>query len=387
MAHVTVHSGMPDRRHRVALGDGHQRPDLAPEPHPRPRPVGSAARPRHRLRPGRTARTGDPRAPRRRRRQRRPPVVRRPAPAAAREGRPRDVRPREAHARRRHERRVQAPSDPHPAERRLLLPARRGLPGPLPVLLPRRFAHGATDHPRLRRPAADPGRSGRGRRDGWRHVGDRGPRSRGHDVRGVLLHRPAGARARHRFPRRDGRALRDARLGGSRAAAPDDEVRRRRRTARPAPPRPHPRPGVRERRRGRTVRGRDGPRSGPVAGARPARPRGVPRRPDDRPDHARRRLADRVRRPPRRGRRGTPRRRRPHGRVHHPPVHAQEQGRPARLVPGDEARPRRVHAQPQAREVRCGEVRLRPRHHARAARVVRRGLAERLPAARYLYWT
>ncbi len=55
---------------------------------------------------------------------------------------PRDVRPREAHARRRHERRVEASADPHPAERRLLLPARRGLPGPLPVLLPRRVARG-----------------------------------------------------------------------------------------------------------------------------------------------------------------------------------------------------------------------------------------------------
>jgi spore photoproduct lyase len=52
-------------------------------------------------------------------------------------------------------------------------------------------------------------------------------RGRGHDLRGLLLHRPPGHRAPHRLPRGDDRPRRHPRLGRGRGPAVHDEVRRR----------------------------------------------------------------------------------------------------------------------------------------------------------------
>ena len=65
-------------------------------------------------------------------------------------------------------------------------------------------------------------------------------RPRGDDVRGVLLHRPAGDRAPHRRPGHGDHPLRHPRLARSGAAAGDHQVRRRRGPAGPAARRPHP---------------------------------------------------------------------------------------------------------------------------------------------------
>ena len=81
----------------------------------------------------------------------------------------------------------------------------RGCPGPLPVLLPGRFAERPAGHPGLRQSRRRPGRHRHPRRPRARSPVRRVARgSRGHDLRAVLLHRPARARAPHRLAgRRD----------------------------------------------------------------------------------------------------------------------------------------------------------------------------------------
>ncbi len=158
----------------------------------------------------------------------------------------------------------------------------RGLPGALPVLLPRRLAVRPAGHPGLRRPGRDPGRAGAVRRRGHRPPPPRG----GHDLRGVLLHRPAGAGAPHRALAAGGRALR--RLGRRRCSC----------AGRPSTTTSGPFVGLPH--AGRTrVRfsvnalagdhprgGRHGPARGPRRGAAPAGPGRLPGRADDRADHA-----------------------------------------------------------------------------------------------------
>ena len=217
--------------------------------------------------------------------------------------------------------------------------------------------------------------------------------ARGHDVRGVLLHRPAGHRAPHRQPGRGDRARRHARLRRARAAARDDEVRRRRRrcstcrtAAAPGSGSPST-PGV-----GRALRGRHRPRrpSGSAALRRLARA-GYPVGPDDRADHAGRTAGGRSTAPcspgSRRGSRACP------------ALDLTAECITHRFTPGSKevllglvpAHP--AGDGPESRRSRkrgkFGAVKyVYPRgRDARAAGVVRERAGRRLPAARVLYWT
>ena len=89
--------------------------------------------------------------------------------AARRRHRPGDVRSGQVDAGcgRRAAQRAEAAS--HPAQRGLAHRPGRGLPGALPVLLPRRLAHRAADDPRLRQPRRRPRRDRRARRPGNGH--------------------------------------------------------------------------------------------------------------------------------------------------------------------------------------------------------------------------
>ena len=239
----------------------------------------------------------DRRAVRGRRRCRHRRAVRRPAAVAARRGRPRRLRTGQAHARRRRGTAEQAPTAADPAERRLADRPRRGLPGALPVLLSGRLAVAARRSPGCTRtfPRSSP-RWTSSVGHGTVTSGLAGARGGGHHVRGLLLHRPARARTPHRVAVDDDRPRRHPRLAGPGGAAVHHEVRRRRTPARPAARRPHPGPGLGQRRRGRQpLRRRHGPPAATHLGAPGARPRRLPGGPDHRPDHAGARLARRLR--------------------------------------------------------------------------------------------
>ncbi|CAA9467092.1 MAG: Spore photoproduct lyase, partial [uncultured Solirubrobacteraceae bacterium] len=325
----------------------------------------------HAGRPGARPRPGDRRALRR-------PGHRgagapgQPADGAARAGRARDLpalqddaggggRPAE---------RDEAPA--HPAERGLLLPPGPRLPRALPVLLPGRLAA---------RPAGDAGLRERRRGPGG-HARVRGPgdgdeplpraRRRGDDVRGLLLHRPAGDRAPDGLARAVDRALRHPRRG---RAALHHEVRRRVGPDGAAPRRPHAGALLGQRAvGGAEVRGRHGQRPGAAGGDARARAGGLSRRADDRADHALRGMARGLRGAAGPGGRGArrDRGRRPDGRAHHPPLHRGVQGGPQGLVSRDEARDGRGGSGAQAHEVRRAQVRLSAPGHEGARGVVRR---------------
>ena len=205
---------------------------------------------------------------------------RRPHHGPARRRRARDLRPSQGDPRGRRQPAVEAQAAADPAQRRLACRPRRGLPGALPVLLPRRVAGRAAGHAGLRRPRRDPRRARRVRRQRARHLRHRRPRARGDDVRGLVLHRPAGHRSRTSGPTTSPAPCSCGRRRSS-AHGPCSTCR----TA------GAPGSGRRSTRRRRAVRGRHRPRRGPPGRARRPRPRRLPGGAHDRADHADRRLA------------------------------------------------------------------------------------------------
>ncbi len=148
----------------------------------------------------------------------------------------------------------QAPAAADPALGRLALRPGRGLSGALPILLPRRLARGAADHARLRQRRRDPRRPSGLCGQGRRHVGIGRPRRRGHDVRGLLLRRPARRGTPHGQLGGDDPLLRC--LGRACAAALHHQVWRCRTAAAPRPRRPRAGAHVRQRTGADSLRGR-----------------------------------------------------------------------------------------------------------------------------------
>ena len=185
-------------------------------------------------------------------------------------------------------------------------------------------------------------------------------RRRGHDVRGVLLHRSAGARAPDRFAVDDDRPRRHPRLAGAGRAAVHHQVRRCRAAARSAARRPHPGAVLGQRRRGRpSFRGWHRAPAATHRGAASAGARGyrvgltiapIMPIPDWRDGYGAL-LRDVAPRSPTCPTSTSPSSASPTG-------SPREQRRPARLVSAHQAGDGRVGPHPQVRQVRFGQVRL-----------------------------
>ena len=314
----------------------------------------AAARRRHPVGRRAPAHRRDPAPGRGRRSRRRRVPPRRPDHRSAGRRRARHLRPRQGDAGRRRQPAVEAEAAADPAQRRLAGRPRRGLPGALPVLLSRRLAGRAARDPGLRR--LDEILAGLDAYVGSGHV-TTGTDARGHEgttfeascytdplgiehltgslaatIAHVGTHEFAGPvqlRATTKFD--DVAPLLDLPHGG----------------------RTRIRASVNSASAARFEGGTD-PVAVRLAGLGRARPRRLPGGAHHRADHADRRLAGGVRRAARRGGRRARRRSRarPDRRVHHPPLHPDQQAGAGGLVPAHEAGdgPGRPHAQ--VRQVR-----------------------------------
>jgi hypothetical protein len=118
---------------------------------------------------------------------------------AARGDRARDVRPGQDDPGRGRGAPERAQAAAHPAQRGLADRPGPRLPGPLPVLLPRRLAQRSPGHPGVRQPRRGAGGDRDARRLRSHHQRHGRTGTRGDDLRAVLLHRPVGHRARDRL--------------------------------------------------------------------------------------------------------------------------------------------------------------------------------------------